>query len=130
MTVQEWLVSKIQNTTSVTQYTTKVYPDFMLSTASLPCLIYQDISDKIFRQYRTNIISVKSVAANKNTMETLNTQLYRLFDDSTGSIRESSSNICVDHVMILTNSASGFDDGTKLYYRALDIKIQYHFKTT
>lgn len=130
MTVQEWLVSKIQQTTSVTQYTTKVYPDFMLSTASLPCLIYQDISDKIFRQYRTNIISVKSVAANKNTMETLNTQLFRLFDDSTGSIRESSSSICVDHVMILTNSASGFDDSTKLYYRALDIKIQYHFKTT
>jgi hypothetical protein len=101
----------------------------MPSTALHPGIIYQDISDKINRKLRTNVISLKSFAASKSQVETINGVVYSLFDSSTSYITAKSSSLCIDSVHILTNAASGYDDQIKLWYRALDFQVLWHLST-
>ncbi len=130
MTIYEWTVSRLLASTSlVSQISSKVFPDFMPSTSLHPGIIYQDISDKINRKLRTNVISLKSFSASKSQTETINSLVYNLFDSSTGYITAKSSSLCIDSVHILTNAASGYDDQIKLWYRAIDLQLLWHLST-
>lgn len=130
MTIYEWTVSKLLSSTAlVAQVSSKVFPDFLPSTALHPGIIYQDISDNINRKLRQNVISLRSFSASKSQTETINGLVYNLFDSSTGYITAKSSSLCIDSVHILTNAASGFDDQIKLWYRALDVQLLWHLST-
>lgn len=130
MTVQEWLVARLKGSTNITNLiSTRIFPDFLPSTASYPGIIYNDIGDRINRKLHQSMISLRSFAASKAEVDRINSVIYNLFDSSTSYISEKSSSLCIDSVHILTNSNSGFDDAPKLYFRALDIQILWHLST-
>ena len=120
----------LASTALVAQVSSKIFPDFIPSTSLHPGIIYQDVSDKINRKSRQSVISLRSFAASKSQAETINQLVYPLFDSSTKYIIDKSSSLCIDSVHIITNAVSGFDDQTKLWYRAFDFQVLWHYAST
>lgn len=130
MTIYEWSIARMKASTSlVAQISSNVFPDFMPSTALHPGIIYEDVSDKINRKLRQNVVAFKTFAASKAQTETINSIVYGLFDSSTAYITAKSSSLCIDSVKILNNVGSGFDDQTKLWYKVLDVQFLWHYST-
>jgi len=127
MTIYEWLVSKINSSTSISAITTDVLPEYS-DNITPPFLLYYDTGFNRNLLERNTILAVRSVHNSKADMESLNTLLYDLFDTSTAYIRESSSNLNVDSVSIINNSASGYDETNKTYWKDLELSIWYNIR--
>ena len=131
MIIDEWLVSKIQGSTSIEQFTTRVYPNFIPQSqnsdigSKTPCIVYTSIGFNRNRNNRNQIYSLTSVHKSKSNAENLNDQLYTLFDNSTTAIRESSSNISVHNVEIINNAVGLYDEENKYWTKVLDISLWY-----
>lgn len=134
MTIYEWTVSRLLASTTLTSViSNNIYPDYIPSTSiytNMKGITYQDLSDKINRKLRQNIISLRSFAASKSQAEAINSIVYPLFDSSTKYIIDKSSSLCVDSVHIISNAVSGFDDTTKLWFRVFDFQITWHYAST
>jgi hypothetical protein len=128
MTVYEWLYNKLATSTSLS--TTAIYPDYMpLGEFGAPGIVYSDISFTRNRTIRTSVLSLKSFHNSKSGVENLNTQLYDMFDNTYKYIRESSSKLHVINVYIANNAVGGYDDTSNIWWRALDIQVNYYLST-
>lgn len=131
MIIDEWLVSKLIGSTTITQYTTRIYPEFIPESTTVnyaskvPCITYQTIGFDRNRLERNRIFSLTSVHNSKSNVENMNDQLYNLFDTSTAWIRESSSNLYVDSVDII-NNVGLYDPENRYWTKILDISVWYH----
>lgn len=131
MIIDQWLVSKIQGASSITAYTTRVYPNFIPQSEGssinkkVPCIVYTSIGFDRNRINRNRIFSLISVNKSKGTVESMNDDLYTLFDNSTAAIRESSSNLLVHNVEIINNAVGLYDEENKYWTRVLDISVWY-----
>jgi hypothetical protein len=126
MTIDEWLVNKITSSTSITATTTNVRPEFLPLDSKPPAIIYNSIGFDRNRKYKMRVITLTCLHNTKSQVESLNDNLYNLFDNSTAYIRETSSNLSVESVMIQQNGVGGFDNENKYWYRVLDVKFWYH----
>jgi len=123
MTVYEWLVNRIDSSTEVSA---DVIPDYVNSTLSPPLITYYDTGFNRNKLEKNSILAIHQIHNSKSELESLNTNLYSLFDSSTAYIRESSSNLYIDSVTIINNSNSGYDETNKTYWKELEISVWYH----
>ena len=126
MIIDEWLTAKLIGSTSITQYTTQVYPLFIPEGKCAPAIVYQNIGSEKNRLERNMVFSILSLHNSKGDAETLNEAVYSLFDNSTAQIRESSSTLYIDSVNIISNSVCLYENDNQHWVRALDISVWYH----
>lgn len=125
MNIDEWLKNKIVNSTSVNVYTTRCYPNYVTSTTLTPYVYYDTIGFEKNRILRNNIYQIVSCSNSKSSLENLNEALYNLFDTSTGYIKETSSNLKIESVMIINNAVTRYDESNKNWVRFLEISVWY-----
>jgi hypothetical protein len=126
MNINQWLYSKITNSTLVNVYTTKCYPIYVPSTATTPYIYYDEIGSNRNRLMRNTVFTIVSCHNSKANIELLNDSLYSLFDTSTKYIKEMSSNLKVESVSIIQNHETGFDETNKNWTKAIDISVWYN----
>jgi len=122
-----WLRNKLLTSTTITQYTTQVYPDFLPLNKTPPAIIYKDIGSDRNITERNQIFSLSVYHDSKNETEILHESIYDLFDTSTSYIKETSSYLNIDSVNIITPvSGSGYDDENSYWFKVLDLSVWYH----
>ena len=126
MILEEWLYTRITSSTSITQYTTAVYPDFIPLNKIPPAVTYKSVGFNRNINERNSVMSITMYRNSKSEIEAINDAMYTLFDTSTAYIKETSSSLSIDSVEIINNSVSGFDDTNKYWFRVLDISVWYH----
>jgi hypothetical protein len=126
MIIDEWIYTKTLSSTGITQYTTQVYPDFVPEGKSGAAITYTSIGFNRNRLEKNMVFSLTCFHRTKSLVESMNDQLYSLYDTSTSYIRESSSNLYIDSVTIINNSVTSYDKGTQYWSRVLDISVWYH----
>lgn len=132
MIIDEWLRSKIINNSTVSAYSTRVYPNYIPYSdtnkigSNIPCFVYASIGSDKNRLLRNMKFTITSVNKSKSNVEDMNNELYSMFDNSTSYLRETSSNISIDSVEIINNGAGVYYDDNKYWTRALDISVWYH----
>ena len=131
MTINEWLYTKISGSTNISGYSTRIYPDYIpMSTSNkignrIPCYVYTQIGFNRNRIMRNQIFSITSVHDSKLNAENMNDQLYSLFDNSTGKLSTSSSNLFIDSIEIINNGIGVYDTDNKYWTRVLDVSVWY-----
>jgi len=125
MSLNSWLKNKIISSTTITQYTTEVWPEKIPETKEPPCIVYKQIGYARSRLEQNTIYSLSVFHNSVANTTLLNDQLYNLFDTSTSYIRESSSNLHIDSVSMI-NTLGGLDQENNYWFKVLDISIWYH----
>jgi len=126
MLPETWLITKVVGSTNISQYSTQMFLNYIPESKKPPAVVYKTVGFIKNRTMRTKIYSLTCLHNSGLQAEYMNNQLYKLFDNSTAYIRESSSTLYVDSVNILENGVSGYDEENKYYYRVLDISVLYH----
>lgn len=127
MTTDIWLRSKLLASTTITQYTTQVYPDFIPLGKIPPVIVYKDIGSDRNIIERNQIFSLSIYHNTKIEVNNLYESVYSLLDTSTSYIKETSSNLSIDSVDIITpNAGSGYDDENSYWFKVLDLSVWYH----
>lgn len=125
MNIDIWLKSKIVNSTLINIYTTRCYPNFAPSTAQTPYIWYDQIGYEKNRNERNVIYTIVSCWNTKANVDLINDGLYTLFDDSTSRIKETSSNLKIESVKIISNNKTDYDESNKNWSKVLDISVWY-----
>lgn len=125
MSLNSWLKNKIISSTTITQYTTEVWPEKIPQGRTPPCIVYKQIGYDRNSLEQNTVYSLSVFHNSIGNTDLLNDQLYNLFDTSTAYIRESSSNLHIDSVSII-NNIPGLDPDNDYWFKILDISVWYH----
>ena len=127
MNIDSYLYNKIVNSTLVSIYTTKCYPNYVPNSTNLPTnyIMYDSIGYEKNRNLQNKIFTIVSYSNSKNNVELLNDALYTLFDNSTNYIKEMSSTLRIESCSIISNNVTNYDDTNLKWSRVLDISLWY-----
>ena len=127
MNIDSYLYNKIVNSTLVSIYTTKCYPNYVPNSTNLTTnyIMYDSIGYEKNRNLQNKIFTIVSYSNSKNNVELLNDALYTLFDNSTNYIKEMSSTLRIESCSIISNNVTNYDDTNLKWSRVLDISLWY-----
>lgn len=120
-----WLQNKIVNSTLVNIYTTKCFPVFAPSTNLTPYIVYDSIGYEKNLKLINKVYTIMMFHNSKANVELINDGMYSLFDNSTKFQKDTSSNLSIESIKIITNNVTRYDETNKNWVKVMDISVWY-----
>lgn len=124
--ISGFIYHKLTGSTAITGIvsTSGVYPD-KANYELVPCIVYSFQNQTYKNTFRSQIVSIKSIETTQDLCNTLNENVFQLFDDSTTQQRELYNDLKIESIAIINNIPSVYDDQNNNWFGVTDIRINY-----